>query len=176
MLLSKRFADFNVINHSSFRMTGRQTNDFKASGLLRLRLAMTDFYAGLRQWLGSRSIGVVLIGCVIVLNGCAFRNNLVTGIESFKAQDFREAFVRLMPSAQAGNPDAQYAIGYMYYYGKGVVEDKKAAWYWINCAAKAGQPDAIQAVIILAPEADATNSLLTSNQDGNQITNINQNQ
>lgn len=37
----------------------------------------------------------------------------------------------------------------MYYYGKGVVEDRKKAWFWISAAANAGQPDAIVAAKIL---------------------------
>jgi hypothetical protein len=36
--------------------------------------------------------------------------------------------------------------GYMYYYGKGVVEERRKAWYLINMAARAGQPDAVIAV------------------------------
>ncbi|CAM2974107.1 tetratricopeptide repeat protein [Legionella worsleiensis] len=75
--------------------------------------------------------------------------NLHEGIQSFKAQDYRRAFIRLKPEAAKGQPDAQYAIGYMYYYGQGVVEDRKKAWYWINMAAKAGQPDAQVATKIL---------------------------
>ncbi|KTD52604.1 MULTISPECIES: tetratricopeptide repeat protein [Legionella] len=75
--------------------------------------------------------------------------NLHEGIQSFKAQDYRRAFIRLKPEAAKGQPDAQYAIGYMYYYGQGVVEDRKKAWYWINMAAEAGQPDAVVATKIL---------------------------
>ncbi|MCL5271788.1 MAG: sel1 repeat family protein [Gammaproteobacteria bacterium] len=75
--------------------------------------------------------------------------NFREGIQSFKAQDYRRAFIRLKPEAARGQPDAQYAIGYMYYYGQGVVEDRKKAWYWINMAAQAGQPDAIVATQIL---------------------------
>lgn len=78
-------------------------------------------------------------------SGLSFRE----GIESFKAQDYRRAFIRLHPAAAHGQPDAQYAIGYMYYYGQGVVEDRKKAWYWINMAAQAGQPDALVAKKIL---------------------------
>ncbi|EHL32082.1 hypothetical protein LDG_5865 [Legionella drancourtii LLAP12] len=48
----------------------------------------------------------------------------------------------MKPEAERGQPDAQYAVGYMYYYGKGVVEDRKKAWFWITAAANAGQPDA----------------------------------
>ncbi len=75
--------------------------------------------------------------------------SLRQGIESFRLQDYRSAFIRLKPLAEKGQPDAQYAVGYMYYYGQGVVEDRDKAWFWIHMAAKLGQPDAIDAVKIL---------------------------
>ena len=93
-------------------------------------------------------LGVVFVG---IISGCVRSGMLTEGIHSFKLQDYRRAFVLLMPVAKAGNPDAQYAIGYMYYYAEGVVEDRKKAWFWISCAAKAGQPDAIVALKILEP-------------------------
>jgi len=87
---------------------------------------------------------------VSFLSGCATSGlNLREGIRSFQVQDYRQAFIRLKPEAEKGQPDAEYAIGYMYYYGQGVVEDRKKAWYWITHAAKAGQTDAQQAVKIL---------------------------
>lgn len=86
----------------------------------------------------------------LLMSGCvSTRANLHEGIRSFQVQDYRQAFIKLKPEAEKGQPDAQYAIGYMYYYGQGVVEDRKQAWYWIRCAAKAGQPDAIEAAKIL---------------------------
>lgn len=94
---------------------------------------------------------VFYIGILFFLSACASSHvNLREGIHSFQIQNYRQAFIRLKPEADKGQPDAQYAIGYMYYYGQGVVEDRKKAWYWITCAAKAGQADAIQAVKILA--------------------------
>lgn len=75
--------------------------------------------------------------------------NLRDGIESFRGQDYRRAFIRLLPEAEKGQPDAQYAVGYMYYYGQGVVEDRDKAWFWIHMAARLGQPEAIEAVNIL---------------------------
>ncbi|STX47828.1 Sel-1 protein [Legionella hackeliae] len=56
---------------------------------------------------------------------CTTRSNLIEGIRSFRVQDYRQAFVRLKPEAIKGKPDAQYAVGYMYYYGQGVVENRK---------------------------------------------------
>ncbi|NCT57834.1 MAG: sel1 repeat family protein [Legionella sp.] len=78
--------------------------------------------------------------------------NLRQGIYNFKVQNYREAFIRLVPEAEKGCPDAQYAVGYMYYYGQGVVENKEKAWNWIHAAAKANQPDAIAAVRLLRQE------------------------
>ncbi|MFC3907771.1 sel1 repeat family protein [Legionella dresdenensis] len=83
------------------------------------------------------------------MTGCVKQHNFVEGINCFRAQQYRSAFVLLKPEAVKGQPDAQYAIGYMYYYGQGVVENRKKAWFWICKAAKAGQPEAIQALKIL---------------------------
>ncbi|AHE67438.1 tetratricopeptide repeat protein [Legionella oakridgensis] len=92
----------------------------------------------------------VFIGVLCLLNGCSISHlNFQEGIKSFQIQDYRQAFIRLKPEAEKGQPDAQYAVGYMYYYGQGVVEDRKKALYWIKCAANAGQPDAIAALKIL---------------------------
>lgn len=85
-----------------------------------------------------------------ILTGCVTgKYNLQEGIRSFQVQDYRQAFIRLKPEAEKGQPDAQYAVGYMYYYGQGVVEDRRKAWYWITAAAKAGQKDAKAAVVML---------------------------
>ena len=86
----------------------------------------------------------------LALSACVKNGvNLQEGIQSFQVQDYRQAFVRLKPEAQKGEPDAQYAIGYMYYYGQGVTEDRRQAWYWISKAAQAGQADAKTAVKLL---------------------------
>lgn len=98
-------------------------------------------------------VRVALLGLVclsVLLSGCVTSGyNLNEGIKSFQVQNYRQAFIRLKPEAEKGQPDAEYAVGYMYYYGQGVVEDRKKAWYWINCAAHAGQPDALVAIQIL---------------------------
>ncbi|WP_131781757.1 SEL1-like repeat protein [Legionella gresilensis] len=87
---------------------------------------------------------IVLTACV-ALKGSDFSQ----GIKCFRAGDYRKAFIRLKPEADKGQCDAQYAIGYMYYYGRGVVEDRRKAWYWIRRAASQGQPEAVAAVKIL---------------------------
>lgn len=91
---------------------------------------------------------VLTLCCIFLLSACSSLN-LREGIQSFRAQDYRKAFIRLKPEAMKGQPDAEYAVGYMYYYGQGVVENRKKAWFWINKAASKGQPEAVAAVQIL---------------------------
>ncbi|CDZ78120.1 Sel1 repeat [Legionella massiliensis] len=92
---------------------------------------------------------ILLIALTLSETACINRANLTEGIICFRAQHYRQAFIRLKPEADKGQPDAEYAVGYMYYYGHGVIEDRKQARYWIKRAAVAGQPDAIQALKIL---------------------------
>jgi len=93
---------------------------------------------------------LVVILFIPALTACLSSSlSLREGINSFRVEDYRRAFVRLKPLAVKGLPDAQYAVGYMYYYGRGVVEDRKKAWFWISVAANAGQPDAKAAMAIL---------------------------
>lgn len=99
-----------------------------------------------------RVMGILCICIASFLGGCiGSRLSLAEGIVSFQRQDYRQAFIRLMPAAKAGHPEAQYAVGYMYYYGQGVMENRTKAWYWIALAAKAGQVDAVQAMKIQPP-------------------------
>lgn len=94
----------------------------------------------LRSWL-------IIIPCL--LSACVNYSHFYTGMNDFRMQNYRAAFIHLQPEAVKGQPDAQYAVGFMYYYGQGVIEDRKKAWYWIQKAAKAGQPEALAAAKIL---------------------------
>jgi hypothetical protein len=96
----------------------------------------------------------LLVSFVFLTLGCVSQLNFKEGIASFRMQDYRQAFIRLKPEAAKGQPDAQYAIGYMYYYGQGVVEDRVQALHWINLAAEAGQLQAIEASKVLSIRAN----------------------
>ncbi len=58
---------------------------------------------------------------------------------------------QLQQAAQAGDPDAQYALGYMYYYGKNVPQNTQTAMDWIKRAAVQGQTQATKALALLNP-------------------------
>lgn len=57
---------------------------------------------------------------------------------------------RINKAAENGDPDAQYALGYMYYYGVGTVRDKQTAELWIKRAAAQGQPLAKKAEVLIS--------------------------
>lgn len=53
-------------------------------------------------------------------------------------------------SASSGNADAQYGLGYLYFYGIGTVRDTEAATLWIDRAAAQGQPLARRAQALMS--------------------------
>lgn len=72
------------------------------------------------------------------------------GRDAYLSGDYSEAFERLITEADAGNPDAQYTIGYMYYEGLGVSRDEERALGWIRRAADNGSRKALDALGELA--------------------------
>lgn len=56
---------------------------------------------------------------------------------------------RMASAAENGDPDAQYALGYMYYYGVDTARDQDSAKLWISRAAAQGQPLAKSALAML---------------------------
>jgi TPR repeat protein len=67
----------------------------------------------------------------------------------FNAHNYKKAYIERQGPASNGNPEAQYALGYMYYYGKGVVENHGRAIDWFTKAAAQGQPDAQKALDLI---------------------------
>jgi DamX protein len=62
---------------------------------------------------------------------------------------------QLNMAADAGDPDAQYALGYMYYYGKHVPQNNQIALNWMRRAAVQGQEQAIKALALLGAPSRA---------------------
>ena len=50
------------------------------------------------------------------------------------------SITEIQQAAENGNADAQYALGYMYYYGINTAKDRETATLWIQRAAAQGQP------------------------------------
>jgi DamX protein len=78
-------------------------------------------------------------------------------------------FNQIKMSAENGDAEAQYALGYMYFYGKGgAPKDSGLAKSWISKAAAQKQPQAIRALALInakspnAPSKDYPHSTNTS--------------
>lgn len=64
----------------------------------------------------------------------------------FESGYYKSAMRQLFPLAINGVPPAQYAVGYMYYYGYGVPQDPEMGFLWITRAANQGYPPAVAAL------------------------------
>jgi TPR repeat protein len=74
------------------------------------------------------------------------KSSLEEGKANFKAKHYATAYRQLLPLAVKGKTEAQYAIGYMYYYGKGIDRNEELAENWLGKAARKGDSRAIAAL------------------------------
>ena len=78
--------------------------------------------------------------------------NYQKGQEAFLKKDFATTLREWTPLAERGNTDAQFNLGQMYYYGRGVPRDYKTAVKWYRLAAKQGYAKAQKNLGILEKE------------------------
>jgi TPR repeat protein len=96
------------------------------------------------------SVMLLVIASMLLIAGCQSNQpTLNSGHQYFAKKQYAEAFHALMPAAAAGHADAQYAVGYMYYYGYGIGRDPELAEYWLRSAAKQNQTKAIDALSLI---------------------------
>lgn len=89
---------------------------------------------------------------VILTSGlvaCAKVPHSEAGIEAFKKEDYKTAYEKLYPIAMKGDSDAEYAIGYMLYYGKIGRVDQTQGIQWIEKSALQNNVLAQQALGII---------------------------
>ncbi|MCW5588566.1 MAG: SEL1-like repeat protein [Legionellales bacterium] len=89
---------------------------------------------------------------VIGLSACAttpLKQSYQLGEANFKAQNYQLAFKQLQPAAAHGSAEAQYALGYMYYYGLGTPKNINLARMWIDKSAAQGLAKAQKAMALI---------------------------
>ena len=74
---------------------------------------------------------------------------LVEAKNNFYGGDYKAAAKDLHVLSKAGDPEAQYALGYMYYYGMGVDKNQIVARRLISMSAEKGNKEAIRALRLL---------------------------
>lgn len=93
---------------------------------------MTRIYQAIALFILSFS----LIACATTAQLPArSQSELQQGKRLFETAYYKQAMKILLPLATDGVPDAQYAVGYMYYYGFGVATDTDTGYFWIKRAA-----------------------------------------
>jgi TPR repeat protein len=76
-------------------------------------------------------------------------NDVDDAIEAMRAGDFAEAYCVLKPYAEAGDPEAQYNIGWMYLNGYGLAMNDSRALEWWKRASDQGYTDASFSIAML---------------------------
>lgn len=95
---------------------------------------------------------LLLILMCLMLAACActkMAQDLQAGKASFESGHYKKAFHQLLPLAVKCRAEAQYAVGYMYYYGYGVSEDTESGIFWMTKAAEQNYQPACKALELL---------------------------
>jgi TPR repeat protein len=71
---------------------------------------------------------------------------VVAGIEAYNRGNVADAFRLLKTAADAGDPDAQLNLGYLYARGQGVAQNQQEAMRLYLLSAKQGNPEGMNAV------------------------------
>ena len=97
---------------------------------------------------------VMLIGLSLLFTACASTQKQRDLAQSYYAKrDYALAYQELYPLAKRGDTNAQYTIGYMYYYGFGVAKDEDVARSWIRKSADNGNARAKHALQLMLEHA-----------------------
>jgi hypothetical protein len=90
----------------------------------------------------KRPIALILLVLAAIMAGPEARADFADGVAAYEAGKFATAYENWLPLAEAGNPDAQLALGILYENGRGVARDDRQAADWYTKAAEAGHPGA----------------------------------
>ncbi|HEX4044358.1 MAG TPA: hypothetical protein VHZ76_01665 [Gammaproteobacteria bacterium] len=83
---------------------------------------------------------LIISTCILSLAACGtpsprVASELQQGKRLFEDGYYKRSLQELLPLACDGNAEAQYAVGYMYYYGYGVPQDTDVGYFWIKRSA-----------------------------------------
>ncbi len=81
---------------------------------------------------------LIVIALCCLLSTPVLAQDFKTGVEAYKRQDFVAALRKWRPLAEQGHARAQYQLGIMYEYGRGVPQKDVDAVKWYTMAANQG--------------------------------------
>jgi uncharacterized protein len=86
--------------------------------------------------------GMLLAAGLIVAATTSLAADYDTGVAAFDRGDFAKALKELRPLTERGHAGAEFMLGAMYFYGKGVPGDPGTAAVWFAKAARQGNASA----------------------------------
>ena len=91
----------------------------------------------------------VLYPCIALMAWPVLASDVTDAIDAMRAGNFAEAYCVLKPHAEAGDPEAQYNIGWMYLNGYGLAMNDSHALKWWKLASEQGYTDATFSIAML---------------------------
>jgi len=116
-----------------------------------------------------RFVRLFLVGFVGFLASCTspyLSQELSAGKVAFQSGDYANAYQKLLPVARSGRPEAQYAVGYMNYYGYGVPQNITSGLAWMDRAAAQNYAPAFTALDIIH-RRESVKALNENDEDNN---------
>lgn len=96
-----------------------------------------------------RTVLIVLATLLLFACSIATTSEVEQGKRYIETGYYKRAMQELLGPACDGNAEAQYAVGYMYYYGYGVAQDTQVGFFWIKRAANQGYAPALKAISLI---------------------------
>ena len=91
-----------------------------------------------------RIIALNLSNLILLSLTGAQAQDLKKGLQAYKSGDYATAIKEWRPLEEAGDPGAQYNLGFNYVQGKGIAKDLVQAYFWFGLAARQGRGIATQ--------------------------------
>lgn len=96
---------------------------------------------------------VIALMSVLAVTACSTHSGAHRNKQHLAAKDYTLTYEQVREAAQDGDADAQYALGYMYYYGQNVSRNSHQAQFWIRKAAAQKHPQAVKAIAIMGQDS-----------------------
>lgn len=108
-----------------------------------------------RLILGFIAVTLLITGCASQPSYSNDTEQLAVAKEAFMQHEYVQAVYLFEPLAIRGHSQAQYALGYLYYYGLGVAQNTKLATKWLASAAAKGNKKALKALELITQQQTA---------------------
>lgn len=106
-----------------------------------------------------KNLRYLLIGTVMLCSACVkntdeieARQTMDKAKQEYQQKQYESAAITLMPLVRKGNPEAQYTLGYLYFYGLGVHRNTNYGRQLIQTSAEQGNVKAIEALATFAQQ------------------------